>query len=117
VELGLLAAILACCVVKLVILAALLVPTGFLTRNVVIGAVGVVIGLAVLVIAVRRRSRRDGTCHLPSQTPPSNGRVNGQHHGLMRNEMTRGRSRPGTRARLRRSSSGTSCPARWSRRR
>jgi hypothetical protein len=66
VGLGLLAAILAYCVVKLVILAALLVPTGFLTRNVVIGAVGVVIGLAVLVIAVRRRSRRDGTCHLPS---------------------------------------------------
>jgi predicted lipid-binding transport protein (Tim44 family) len=66
-RLGPLAAILACCGVKLVVLAALLIPAGFLTENTLIGLVALVVALLLIVVAVRRRRRCDGGCHLPGR--------------------------------------------------
>lgn len=64
-RLGPLAAILACCGVKLVVLAALLVPAGFLTENTLIGLGAVAVAILLIVVAVRRRRRCDGGCHPP----------------------------------------------------
>ncbi len=64
-QLGLLGAVLACCGVKLLILAALLAPTGFLTDNLVVGVIGLVVAAALMGFAVRSRHRCDGACHVP----------------------------------------------------
>jgi hypothetical protein len=50
--------------VKLVVLAALLIPPGFLTENTLIGLGALTVAILLIVIAVRRRRRCDGTCHL-----------------------------------------------------
>jgi hypothetical protein len=62
---GALAAIFACCGVKLVVLAALLAPAGFLTGEVGLAVAGLVLAGLLLGWAVRRRHRCDGTCHVP----------------------------------------------------
>jgi hypothetical protein len=64
-RLGTLAAILACCGVKLVVLAALLIPAGFLTRNLLVALGALVVAGLLVVVAVRRRRRCDGACHVP----------------------------------------------------
>jgi hypothetical protein len=66
-RLGPLAAILACCGVKLVVLAALLIPAGFLTENTLIGLGVLAVAILLVVLAVRGRRRCDGTCHLPGR--------------------------------------------------
>jgi membrane-bound ClpP family serine protease len=63
--LGPLAAILACCGVKLLLLGAVLVPAGFLTSNVIIGLAGVAVAALLLAFAVRSRRRCRGACHVP----------------------------------------------------
>jgi hypothetical protein len=64
-QLGLLGAVLACCGVKLLVLAAVVAPTGFLTDNWVVGVAGLVVATVLLAFAVRRRHRCDGVCHVP----------------------------------------------------
>jgi hypothetical protein len=64
-QLGLLGAVLACCGVKLLVLAALVAPTGFLTDNLVVGVIGLAVAAALIAFAVRRRHRCDGVCHVP----------------------------------------------------
>jgi hypothetical protein len=64
-QLGLLGAVLACCGVKLLVLAALLAPTGFLTDNIVVGFTGLAVAAALVAFAVRRRPRCDEACHVP----------------------------------------------------
>jgi MYXO-CTERM domain-containing protein len=61
---GALSAILACCGVKLVVLAALLAPAGFLTGEVGFAVAGLVLAGLLVAWAVRRRHRCDGTCHV-----------------------------------------------------
>jgi hypothetical protein len=64
-QLGLLGAVSACGGVKLLVLAALLAPTGFLTDNLAVGVIGLVVAAALIGFAVRRRHRCDGACHVP----------------------------------------------------
>jgi hypothetical protein len=61
---GALTAVLACCGVKLVVLAALLAPSGFLTGEVGWALAGVIAAGLLLLWAVRRRRGCDGTCHV-----------------------------------------------------
>jgi high-affinity Fe2+/Pb2+ permease len=70
---GALLALLACCGVKLLVLAALIAPAGFLTRNTVIGVIGLLIAAGLVWWAIRRRHKCDGTCHLsePQEQKPS----------------------------------------------
>jgi hypothetical protein len=70
---GALAAILACCGVKLVVLAALLAPAGLLTGELGLAVAGLVLAGLLLAWAVRRQHRCDGTCHIPE--PPTRKRV------------------------------------------
>jgi hypothetical protein len=65
---GALAAILACCGVKLVVLAAVLAPAGFLTGEIGFAIGGLFLAGLLLAWAVRRRHGCDGTCHVPE--PP-----------------------------------------------
>lgn len=51
---------------KLVLLAAVLIPAGFLTRNLLVGFGALVVAIVLVVVGVRRRRRCDGACHLPS---------------------------------------------------
>jgi hypothetical protein len=74
---GALAAILACCGVKLVVLAALLAPAGFLTGEIGFAIGGLVLAGVLIVWAVRRRHRCDGTCHVPES--PRHERVPAEH--------------------------------------
>ena len=64
-QLGLLGAVLACCGVKLLVVAALLAHAGFLTDNIVVGVIGLALAAALVAFAVRRRHRCDGVCHVP----------------------------------------------------
>jgi LPXTG-motif cell wall-anchored protein len=65
-RLGPLAAILACCGVKLIVLAAVLIPSGFLTQNLWVAAVGIALAVVLVVVAVRRRRYCSGACHVPA---------------------------------------------------
>ncbi len=67
-------AVLACCGVKLVVLAAVLAPSGFLTRNVWLGVLGLALAAGLVAVSVRRRRRCDGACHVPAHAhdaPPA----------------------------------------------
>ncbi len=55
-------AVLACCGVTLV-LAAVLAPSGFLTRNVWLGVLGLALAAGLVAVSVRRRRRCAGACH------------------------------------------------------
>jgi hypothetical protein len=66
-QLAPLAAILACCGVKLLIIGAVLAPAGFLTSNVALGLVGLVVSVVLVALAVRRRRSCSGACHVPQK--------------------------------------------------
>lgn len=62
---GPLVAILACCGVKLLLVAALLAPAGFLTSSLALGLAGLVAAAIIVAFAVRRRRTCSGDCHVP----------------------------------------------------
>lgn len=64
-------AILACCGVKFVVLAALLAPAGFLTRNAWLAVLGVAVAAVLVSVSICRRRRCAGECHPP---PPASER-------------------------------------------
>ena len=66
-RLGPLAAILACCGVKLLVVGALLAPAGFLTSNLALGLVGLAVAVTLLALAVRSRRICSGACHVPQK--------------------------------------------------
>jgi LPXTG-motif cell wall-anchored protein len=61
-----LVAILACCGVKIILLAAVLALSGFVSWNVWIGALGLALASVFVIVAVRRRRRCQAACHVPS---------------------------------------------------
>lgn len=74
---GALAAIMACCGVKLLLLAALLAPAGFLAGDIWFAIASLVLASLLVAWAVRRRHRCDGTCHVPES--PQRARVQPEH--------------------------------------
>ncbi|WP_100501679.1 hypothetical protein [Geodermatophilus chilensis] len=78
-QLGLLGAVLACCGVKLLVLAALVAPTGFLTDNLVVGVIGLAVAAAFIGFAVRSRHRCDGVCHVPRTESKTSDLKRGAH--------------------------------------
>jgi hypothetical protein len=68
-QLGPLAAILACCGVKLLLVGAVLAPAGFLTSNLVFGALSLIAAAILVGLAVRSRRTCSGTCHVPPVQP------------------------------------------------
>jgi hypothetical protein len=65
-DMRLLAPIVACCGVKLLLFGALFAPAGLLSGNVLLGAGGVAVAVLLVALAVRSRTRCDGSCHTPA---------------------------------------------------
>lgn len=65
------------CGAKLLLLAALLAPAGFLAGDVWFAIAGLVLASLLVAWAVRRRHRCDGSCHVPES--PQRVRVHPEH--------------------------------------